>query len=165
MRDEANEIPNVKVSDHQISESDRLTSEWPTPTKDMLISVAALADDIERERYSRWPESVHIGEHIVQMSNFRYGDAMQTLHELVYKTKLIARNFDWGKWIQQAEHYMNNPDAVAQADLVTIQKLITAHFRGERFAEGHLESIHQSGHLSALLRRIAQLAIEMPDSE
>lgn len=65
--------------------------------------------------------------------------------------------FDWTRWHAKAEPYTNSPEAVAGADLVTLQKLLTAHARAERFFAGHLCEVFKSGHLTAILRRVKVL--------
>ena len=42
--------------------------------------------------------------------------------------------------------------------LATCIKLITGHLRSERFCDGHLHSVFESGHLTAILRRLDQVA-------
>ncbi len=70
-------------------------------------------------------------------------------------------SFDWPGWSQEARSYTDSPEKLAMADLDTIQKLFTTHIRAERFCEGHLASVVKSGHITALLRRLAEIRQEM----
>ncbi len=61
--------------------------------------------------------------------------------------------FNWPAWKEEAQKLMENPDALAKADLTTLRKLITTHMRTERLNEGHLGSQFKSGHLLVILSR------------
>ena len=65
--------------------------------------------------------------------------------------------FDWPAWKEEAQTLMENPDALAKADLPTLRKLVTTHVRAERFNEGHLASQFKSGHLLAILQRLKEI--------
>ncbi len=52
---------------------------------------------------------------------------------------------------------IDDPDAVRSADLLTCRKLLTTHVRAYRFSEGHLAEVIKSGHIAAVLRRVAEL--------
>lgn len=70
----------------------------------------------------------------------------------------FIRPFNWVAWKREAEQLVNDPDALGRADLETICRLLTVHVRQERFCEGHLQAMHECGHLTAVLRRLATLA-------
>ena len=53
---------------------------------------------------------------------------------------------------------MSDPSLVASARLTTCIKLITASLRYERFCDGHLGAVIKAGHITAILRRLEQLA-------
>lgn len=65
--------------------------------------------------------------------------------------------FDWPAWHEEAAHYMENPSALAKADLLTLRKLITTHVRAERFNESHLAAQYKKGHLVAILERLKEI--------
>ena len=44
---------------------------------------------------------------------------------------------------------------------VVVCELVTAHVRADRFVEGHLVSVFESGHITAILRRLKQIREEM----
>jgi hypothetical protein len=71
-------------------------------------------------------------------------------------SKLIVV-FDWPAWKEEAHAFMDNPAALAKADLLTLRKLITTHVRAERLNEGHLASQFKSGHLLAILQRLGEI--------
>jgi hypothetical protein len=69
--------------------------------------------------------------------------------------------FDWRNWRKEAARYQTNPEALETADLLTLRKLLTVHVRAERFSEGHLASVFESGYIMAILRRLKQIRESM----
>jgi ADP-ribosylglycohydrolase/protein-tyrosine phosphatase len=80
------------------------------------------------------------------------GEFLDTLYEI---GALIV--FDWGEWSEEAERLFNDPSALANADEVTLRKLLHFHARKDRFAEDHFAEMLQSGHINVILRRIREL--------
>jgi hypothetical protein len=64
--------------------------------------------------------------------------------------------FDWGAW-DEGREIAGSPERIAECDLDTIHKLITALVRNDRFCEGALASAWQHGSIKAILLRIKQL--------
>ncbi len=69
--------------------------------------------------------------------------------------------FDWPSWQDEAARYTSNPRALETADLLALRKLLTTHVRKDRFVEGHLASVLESGHITAILRRLETIREEM----
>lgn len=80
---------------------------------------------------------------------------IDALHEFGWITP-----FNWGSWTDQAKRYVDDPEALSTADVETLQKLLTTHVRQDRFCDGHLLSMFTSGHMTAILRRIGEIARE-----
>ena len=76
----------------------------------------------------------------------------------------IMVDFDWTKWEAPARELMQKPRALEQADLLTLRKLLTGHLRNDRFCEGHFGEVLESGHIAAILRRVAYLLGAGPQS-
>jgi hypothetical protein len=68
-----------------------------------------------------------------------------------------VESFDWGAWQDTAARYAESSELVAQADVDTIRKLLTTHARKDRFCEGHLVAMIESGHIATCLRRLSGL--------
>ena len=81
-------------------------------------------------------------------------------HKALYREKMIVV-FDWNSWGEETKRYQSDLDALAKADLLTVRKLLTAHTRADRFVEGHLVSLFESGHIIAVLRRLEAIRDEM----
>jgi NTP pyrophosphatase (non-canonical NTP hydrolase) len=68
----------------------------------------------------------------------------------------LLASFDWIGWQDSAEEILNDPERLACADLLTLRKLLTTHIRMDRFVAGHLDALHQDGHLTALLEQMKE---------
>ena len=68
------------------------------------------------------------------------------------------------RWARALERLERDPDALAAATLEQLTHLITRHVRAERFCDGHITAAHASGHLAALIRRLAVIGGVDPDS-
>ncbi len=77
---------------------------------------------------------------------------VETLYEHGWVTP-----FDWGEWQDIAARYVESPALAADADIETIQKLLTTHVRKDRFCDGHLVAMIECGHIAACLRRLQVL--------
>jgi hypothetical protein len=84
-------------------------------------------------------------------------DWIRTLYE-----QNILLPFDWTRWREEAQRYRSTPGALQTAGLLTLRKLLTTHVRADRFVEGHLASVLESGHVTAILRRLKQIRDQMP---
>jgi hypothetical protein len=65
----------------------------------------------------------------------------------------VVFDFAWGPWQPQALRYWEEPARLDRARLLTLRKLLTLHLRKDRFVEGHLAQMLESGHITAILRR------------
>ncbi len=66
---------------------------------------------------------------------------------------------DWPAWAQSAkgQALLGHPEAVASASADDLRKLLTVNVRSERFGDGTLENVFNSGMLTAIVRRAAAL--------
>jgi hypothetical protein len=69
--------------------------------------------------------------------------------------------FDWPSWQEEAERSLSNPEILETADLVTVRRLLTTRIRKDPFAEGHLASMFECGHIAANLRRLEEIREQM----
>lgn len=72
--------------------------------------------------------------------------------------------FDWPQWLGEAQALEREPKRLAQADLLTLRKLMTYYLRTERFTSGTLAQIVDNGQLLRILRRLAELNSESDGS-
>ena len=70
----------------------------------------------------------------------------------------LVEPFDWPAWLQTSDGMrLRDPDAVRDADAADLARLLTAILRSDRFTEGSLAGAHESGLLTAILRRAKAL--------
>lgn len=69
---------------------------------------------------------------------------------------VLLHDVDWQAWGTEAERFQD-PAALAVASLTEVRQLLTLHARMERFTDGHLAEQLAHGHISALLRRLAEV--------
>lgn len=96
------------------------------------------------------------GEWVVRkghMPHFRYHSDVDGFVLALYRQHIVLQ-FDWVSWKDEAKRHMARTDSLAEADLLTIRKLLTTHVRADRFVEGHLGQVLNSGHIVEILRRL-----------
>lgn len=91
------------------------------------------------------------------LSSFEISESVTEFQQSLYEHGWIKSNFDWPKWQETAQEYVQHPEKVLSADVVTIQRLFTTHVRKERFCEGHLAEMFENGHIVALLQRLSKI--------
>jgi hypothetical protein len=114
-------------------------------------------EGIARDKFGHWEESPRRTDGAIELGHFEYHPAVYAFEKACYENGLVY-SFDWVAWSDEAQRYINDPSLLSSADLATCIKLITTHLRKERFSEGHLGAVLQSGHIVAILRRLKQLA-------
>ncbi|NPV75315.1 MAG: ADP-ribosylglycohydrolase family protein [Anaerolineae bacterium] len=64
--------------------------------------------------------------------------------------------FDWMNW-QEGKQLVNDSALLKNVNLQTLRKLLAAHVRADRFSEGHLAAMFESGHITMILKRMAEI--------
>ncbi len=128
------------------------------PSREDLAFVAGMLPDVERLEDA---PSDHLGmdrtaSRSAQAPSPERVSTAERLVKAVYERKLVIEGFDWGAWAE-AEQF-RDLDRIATASLEEVRRLITLHVRSDRLNEGHLAEVIASGHITALLRRLGELA-------
>lgn len=71
----------------------------------------------------------------------------------------ILVRFDWMAWRNVAKRY-EDPKVLRTADLATVRRLLTLHVRADRFVQGHLATVLESGQIKTFLRRLKEIRDE-----
>ena len=123
---------------------DRATVDW----KAAIAFLAAF--EAPSYTFGRWhqPED--------QPGYYEYSPEVIAFIETLYAASVVL-DFDWPSWQPQAMRYWEQPSRLHSARLLTLRKLLTLHVRADRYVEGHLASMLESGHITAILRRVAHL--------
>ncbi len=98
------------------------------------------------------------GEWIAHEGSLPYFDYTS---EVLGFLKTLSENgfiqpFDWMNW-REGEQLVDQPALLEKASLQTLRKLLTAHVRADRFSEGHLAAVFESGHILSILKRMAEI--------
>jgi hypothetical protein len=127
--------------------------------------IAALVEFLpmlERRVAGVWNGGQKNADGVIQMPWFEYSDDIDDFHRAVGQNGWIDTTFDWqsaGEWVRS---FMDQPERLATATAEDIRRLLTAHFRADRFVEGHVASIVESGHMAAIVRRLRSLPTSSP---
>ena len=73
----------------------------------------------------------------------------------------IVFSFNWTRWQEEAQKFVDEPEALKTADLLVLRKLLVTHVRTDRFVEGHLASMLESGHITAIVKRLKEIRRQM----
>ncbi len=81
--------------------------------------------------------------------------------QAAYDLGFVATDFDWPAWAgsDEAQALVHDPKLVARASVDQLIELLTVSIRGDRFCEGQLLALFESGVLTAILRRAAELQL------
>lgn len=90
------------------------------------------------------------------LSYYTLGEDAGRFYHALYEHNWIIK-FPWMNWDEGRRLYHARPTQLDGVDLETLRKLLTAHVRQDRFCEGHLGDVFESGHLLAILRRLRDL--------
>ncbi len=104
-----------------------------------------------------------LGDNTFAFPYWKYHGDVNRFVETIYEKGVITP-FNYPDWMSEAHRYWENPEAVAEADLATLRKLLIVFARGERFCDGHWAEMFRIGHITAILRRLAALRAEAPAS-
>lgn len=98
------------------------------------------------------------GEWIFQEGALPYFN--YTAEVLHFKSELYENGFiqpfSWMQWEEGAQ-LVDNPTLLQNANLQTLRKLLTVHVRADRFSEGHLAAMFESGQITMILKRMAEI--------
>ncbi len=92
---------------------------------------------------------------------FSFSDEAGQFIDALYHNNWVIP-FDWGEWQDEARRITESPEHLNHANLETLRKLLTLHVRTERFCEGHLCSMFESGNLTAILSRLRAIRQSLP---
>ena len=95
-----------------------------------------------------------------QLPYFEYAEVVHDFLRTLGENGFI-QPFDWPQWVE-GQQLVDNPRLLLNASLQTLRKLLTAHIRADRFSEGHLAAMLESGHIGMILKRMAEIHPSIP---
>lgn len=77
-----------------------------------------------------------------------------------YDAKFV-QDFDWQRWGDEHEADLRSAAFIGQSDLAAIVRLLTVHFRTDRFCDGHLLSVMRDGTIRKILSRLNEISSQV----
>lgn len=105
---------------------------------------------------AKWPAIHQTGEREFEIDRGKTHPLIVEFIKALYEHGLI-RDFDWGSWQPNALRFINHPELLGKASMKTCIKLLTLHARKDRFVDCHFAGMVRSGHIQAILARMAEL--------
>lgn len=95
---------------------------------------------------------------------YSYGETACALEAACYATGWMLEGFDWPIWkeTEEACHLRDDPAYLTNANPEQLARLLTTLIRQDRFCEGAFAEAYECGLLTAIVRRAAMLATELP---
>lgn len=106
-------------------------------------------------KFGTWDSPKEV-ENVIQLGMFYLSEEGAAFVHTLYDSGWVIP-FDWPKWQDCARKYVESRQALGTADIEILRRLLTTHVRKDRFCEGHLAQMFESGHLTAILLRLQQI--------
>lgn len=76
---------------------------------------------------------------------------------VLYNSKFMVP-YDWMTYVESRDEEWKDPAALQGMDAETFQRFVIAHVRNDRFVQGHLQHLAESGYLAEVAARARELA-------
>lgn len=123
----------------------------PPLTGDHILAVLSFLPGFENPSFSpgEWVTSEG------SLPYFDYSPEVLSFEKTLYANGFI-QPYNWSQWFE-GMLLVDHPELLHKASLQTLRKLLTAHVRADRFNEGYLADIFESGHMLSILKRLAEI--------
>lgn len=91
------------------------------------------------------------------MDPYIYADRVSDFIHTVYSEQFVLEGFDWQSWQDEAQKYIDDKTLIKQAEIETIQKLLTTFVRKERFGSGTMARLIDDEVLLHILYRLEEI--------
>ena len=107
-----------------------------------------------------WKGGDRLPSGVIQMPWFDYSPLLLKFMSACYEHGWVVPGLTW---VANDTLYAmkDDPTILEDVDLEMIRRLLTTHLRAERTNDGHVAGVAESGHLLAILRRLAVLRAAM----
>lgn len=137
-----------------------MTGEEPLTLQQRLQGLAVFLPLFEKPgfRFGTWETSKEN-----QAPYYRYSQIASEFIGTAYNFKWIRMDFDWASWMGAKEitDLRDNPEVMNRATTEDLSRLLTVVIRQDRFCEGSIADAFESGLLTAICRRAAQMESEL----
>ena len=120
-----------------------------------LLAYLPLFDKPGRKFVKKWAGGEHLGERSFSVSYPEYENDVADFFALATQPCWTNRNYQ----PETAGQMLEDEQAISKADLADIRTMLTFCVRGERFCDGHWESVLKSGKVVAILKRLQQISL------
>jgi hypothetical protein len=122
-------------------------------TKDNIEVLLHFLPIFEKEGYI-------FGEVVVEKGQFPFASLSKDSQEFIrsaYDNNWVV-SFDWIAWkdSDEGQHYQSL-DALQEADIEALRKVLTTCIRQDRFVEGLMLDLLEQGYITAILRRLKEI--------
>ena len=143
-----------------------MTAQKKTPTlQQRLKGLAAFLPQFEQPGFcfGHWEESKEVEPGVFTFPYFSLSRVAYEFGQTVYDLEWVRLDFDWPAWKQTPEAIQLRDDAraLSRATPEQLSRLLTVVIRQDRYCEGELADAFESGLLTAICRRAAQLESEI----
>jgi hypothetical protein len=127
---------------------------------DALLVFLPLFEKPGRE-FARWAGGEKLPDGSISVPFPVYDDDVEEFFRLIGQHGFL----DYGYKPEDAARMLADKEFVRQASLEQVKMMLTYCVRGERFCDGHRESLLEGGQIVALLRRLEAIRDEMRGDE
>jgi len=129
-------------------------------SKSDWISLVSFIPEIERSKgFGSFEEGKEIAENFRFNYSFNQSSIVGKFIDLVYEKQIIF-SFDWMEW-KEGEAILNNKNTnFMELDLYTLNKLIIAIVRNDKFSDGYLIRMFDEGVILKILYSIKSIILE-----
>ena len=133
-------------------------------TRDALATILQFLPELGKLRsdevFMTAPGSKLISENPPAFAMHEYHPLVGRFQQALYEYGFV-QEYDWPKFDQRAKELCDHPEQLQRVTLRTCVKLLTFHARKNRTWEGRFASMIETGHMTAILERLAALSAGM----
>ena len=132
--------------------------ELAPPQLDGLASLLPAFEAPDAE-FGTWKGGDELEPGSFTMPWFSQSEVTSRFLDVAYRDGWVRPDFDWPAWEEtpEARRLRDDREAIEQATVLELARLLTVVIRSERFGEGAVAEAIESGLVTAVLRRIEQL--------
>lgn len=131
------------------------------PYSEDVAAVAGFAEVFESPDFvaGSWTHPSSGPDGVIQMSYWEPHPDVRRWHDSLYRHGMVLPDFDWSAadWRDSMARLQADPSLLESADLETVRKVLTTAARADRFNEGYLDSLFETGVAQAATRRLGAL--------
>jgi hypothetical protein len=136
------------------------------PSTDGLAAMGEFATAFEAEGFAagEWTSPERQEDGAIQLCYWSPSEQVILWEQAVYDLHIVDSSSDYmgedmGHLLQQ---FQQDPSLLLASDLATVRAVVTNIVRGERFCDGYMAGMFESGVAQAATRRLGQLAQPRP---